>query len=570
MPKLILLQGGQTTIVDLPEGESVVGRLPECGVQLNSNMISRRHAQLVRTGDEVVLEDLGSGNGTFLNGQRLTERAVLKHDDRIKFGPILARFESDPPPKPETHRKTFVPGATPDLLVTIASEESGSTIMGAVDATGGFGLLDVQPEAKLKAILEISRSLAGALDIESLLPKILDTLFTIFPAADRGTILLKDDVSGRMTPRAMKHRRPSDDDSVKLSRTVVNAVLQQKKAILSADAGSDARFQAAESISALAIRSMMCVPLLSLGNESIGLIHIDTQNALAQFKKEDLEILIAVAGQAALSFESARLMHSFVEKQKQDSEMLIARTVQRALLPDEFPSVPGYEFFTTYEAAQAVGGDYYDIIPMNDGRICLAFGDVAGKGVPASLVMSRLSSAVRTTIEFVSRTDEAVQRINNHMCAKAVEGRFVTFVLVVLDPMNHRLELSNAGHMSPIIRRAGGVVEEVDDATVGVPLGVLEGYDFERVELQLEENDCFVLYTDGVSEAMNPQGDLYTPERLREVVARSSGRVHELGPLIRADVKQHAAGRPQNDDITLMLVGRNSQGGNLSTHVVDV
>lgn len=568
MAKLILLQGGQATPFDLANNEVVIGRLPECDIQFNSNMISRKHARFTRKDGQFILEDLGSGNGTFVNGQKITEPVTLAHDDRIKFGPILTRFESDDPSSKRVVVRKKSDSET--IGVTIGGDDAGSTIMGALENSQGFGMLDVQPEAKLKAVLEISRSLAGTVETEKLLPKILDSLFSVFPHADRGCVLLKDDATEKMVPRAMKHRRADADDTVKLSRTVLSAVMDQKKAILSADAGADSRFQAAESISSLAIRSMMCVPLLSLSGDVMGVIHIDTQNPLAQFKKDDLEILVAVAGQAALTYESARLLASYVEKQKQDNEMVIAANVQRALLPDGYPKVAGYEFFTAYEAAQAVGGDYYDIIPLSGGKICLAFGDVAGKGVPASLVMSRLSSAVRTTVEFVDVANEAVTRINNHMCAKAVEGRFVTFVLVILDTVNHTLSLANAGHMSPMIRRVDGTIEEFDDASTGIPLGVMEGFEFELLQRPISAGETVVIYTDGVSEAMNPNGDLYTIDRLRQLVSDSPARSTQMGPLIRADVKKHANGRPQNDDITLMVFGRSAAGDPLTTDVAEM
>jgi len=555
MPRLVLLQGGQATPYEIGAKEFVLGRLPECDIQLQSSMVSRKHARVVRVGDEYMFEDLGSGNGSFVNGKRIEGPVALKHDDRLKVGPILMRFEADG----AAQQRAKSPLAETDafnLDVTGDDDDISSTIMSSLGATGPFGMLDVQPAAKLKAVLEISRAMVGTHDIEKLLPKVLDSLFEIFPHADRGCILLKDETSGRMVPRAIKHRRGDADDSVKISRTILQQVLENKQAILSADAASDSRFRASESISSLTIRSMMCVPLLSLAGEPLGVINIDTQNPLAQFKVDDLELMVTVAGQAALSYESARLLASHVEKQKQDAEMDIARRVQHALLPEQMPQIPGYEFFATYEAAQAVGGDYYDIVELRDGRICLAFGDVAGKGVPASLVMSRLSSAVRNIVEYVSDAADAVTRLNNHMCAKAVEGRFVTFILALLDPKKHKLSVVNAGHMSPLIRRESGEVIEFDDSTVGVPLGVVEGFTYQAVERKLEPHDTIVIYTDGVSEAMNPNSDLYTIERLQSFVQQHTARAGELGPMIREDVKQHAAGRPQNDDITLMVFGR--------------
>lgn len=554
--RLVLLQDGQAKTFDLGENDVFIGRLPECELQLVSNMVSRKHARVYRDGTDYFIEDLGSGNGTFLNGQKLERAQKLKSNDRLKFGPILVRYESD---EPQPAIGFGASGPQPYQMVSVQiqddAEQPSSTILGALDSSAGFSL-DIRPQEKLKAVLEISRSLAGTLEIEKLLPRILDSLFQIFPAADRGCILLKDARLGEMVPRAMKHRREGEDASVKLSRTILNSVLNQKKGILSADAASDARFDASESISALTIRSMMCVPMLDLQGEPVGVINIDTQNPLAQFRSEDLDILLTVAGQAAIAYETAKLLQSYVQKQKQDNEMNIARNVQHALLPETLPQVHGYQFFASYDSAQAVGGDYYDIITARDGRIWLAFGDVAGKGVPASLVMSRMSSVVRSVSEFVTDAGEAVARINDHMCARAVEGRFVTFVLVILDLNNHSMSIVNAGHMAPMIRKADGTIEEVGEESVGVPIGVIEGFPFEAVERTINPGETIVIYTDGVSEAMNPKNDLFGMDRLRTFIEKGPAAPSELGVAIREDVRKFANGREQNDDITLMVFGR--------------
>lgn len=557
MSKLVLLQDGQATPFPLTQDETVIGRLPECDIQLASNMVSRKHARVVREGQHFHIEDMGSGNGTFLNGQKIEGSQRLKANDRIKFGPMLMRFDSDHPDDDDSSiSSVFQQSANVGTVEVSEGQEGSSTIVGSLDSST-LGILDSRPQEKLKAVLDITRALAGTLEVQNLLPKILDSLFTIFPAADRGCILLKDPVSGNMNPRAMKHRRESEDATVKLSRTILNAVLNQKKAILSADAASDSRFDASESISALTIRSMMCVPMLDLQGEPVGVINIDTQNPMMQFRNEDLEIMVAVAGQAALAYESARLLQSFVEKQKQEGEMNIARGVQHALLPDTLPDLPDYSFFASYDSAQAVGGDYYDVIPTREGKIWIAFGDVAGKGVPASLVMSRMSSVVRSVSEFVTDAGEAVSLINDHMCARATEGRFVTFVLTILDSINHTMSVVNAGHMSPIIRKTDGTYEEFDDDAIGVPVGVMEGYPFETRERAIAPGETVVLFTDGVSEAMNPASELYGMERLRNLIVKSPADVEELGKIIREDVRSHANGRPQNDDITLMVFGRN-------------
>ena len=564
MAKLVLLLDGNTTSFELTETETVLGRHPECTIQVNSNMVSRRHARLVKGNSGYLLEDLGSGNGTFLNGKKVDEPTVVGHDDRIKLGPVMLRYEDPDSAAAATAvgstvvRKSTRPDFAATLAVDIASgEHDNAQIMSTTADASGFGKLEIQPEAKLKAVLEISRSLAGTVDLDAILPKILDTLFKIFPHADRGCILFRAEDSDKLVPRVLKHRRADEDESVKLSRTILKAVMEQKTGILSADAASDSRFQASESISSLTIRSMMCVPLLSVGGEVMGIIHIDTQNAFNQFRPEDLDLLIAVAGQAAMSYETARLMVTFLEKQKQDREMGIAANVQLALLPESMPIVPGYEFYASYDSAQAVGGDYYDCMMLGADHVCFAFGDVAGKGVPASLVMSRLSSVVQNVMTFVSDLGEAISRINGQMCAKAVEGRFVTFVLGLLHVPSGKLKIAIAGHMPIMIRKPDGTVEEFGEEIIGVPLGVIEDYPFDVAERIIQPGELCVIYTDGVSEAMNPDSDLYGMDRLRKLMVDSpAGAGEQLGKTILADVRKFAAGRPQNDDITLMVFGR--------------
>lgn len=565
MATLIVLLGGKATAHPLGDGETVLGRHPACTIQLDSNTVSRRHAQIIKDGHSYFVEDLGSGNGTFLNGKQIAGRTQLNHDDRIKLGPVLLRFQTEgssvlatpankaPVPRPKALAETsseidFVDDEEDDNCIE-------ATMVGGVGGSP-FGMLEVQPEAKLKAVLEITRSLAGTVDVKAICPKILDTLFGIFPQADRGCILLKDDDTGKLVPRAMKHRRQDEDASVKLSRTILNKVLNEKTGILSADAANDSQFSASESISSLSIHSMMCVPMLGLDGEPMGVINIDTQNPLSQFRNEDLDLLMAVGGQAALSYDSARLMVTFMEKKKQDGEMEIARNVQRALLPSELPKAPGYEFYASYDAAQAVGGDYFDAMMLDKQKICLSFGDVAGKGVPGALIMARMSSCVQNTMQFVHEVAPAVEAINHHMCAAAVEGRFVTYVLIILDVTTHEMTLINAGHMSPIIRRADGSLFEFGDETVGVPIGVVDGYPFDVLSFKMEPGDLAVLFTDGVSEAMNPNGDLYTLEHLRDFIKAGPKKADELGKALLQDVRRHANGRAQNDDITIMTFGR--------------
>jgi serine phosphatase RsbU (regulator of sigma subunit)/pSer/pThr/pTyr-binding forkhead associated (FHA) protein len=548
MARIVLLKDGQSVPYQLKQFPARLGRHPDCDVQVDSNMVSRFHAQLVQVDNQIMLEDLSSGNGSFLNGKQLEKNQPqrLRNNDRIKLGPIKFRFED------EEDSSGSSLGGFGGLDV---SENMTSTIMGTA-AARGFGVFEVRPEDKLRGILKINQSLAGLIEVGSIAPKILDALFDIFPQADRGTILLKDQTSKKFIPAAQKHRQVGDDESVRLSKTILERVLNDKTGILSADASNDSRFSASESISSLTIHSMMCVPLLSLEGDPFGIINLDTQNPMKRFTEEDLELLLAVANQAAHSYENVRLMQSHLEKQKQDKEMKIASGVQRALLPETLPNVAGYRFYASYDAAQAVGGDYFDCFIIGERKVCISFGDVAGKGVPGALIMSRIASVVQNTLSFTDDVAVAIQRINSHMCHNMVEGRFVTYILGVIDLDTNRITLANAGHMSPLIRRANGEVDEIDSSTIGIPIGIMDGYPYEVVECAIAPNETFVLITDGVDEAMDPEGELYTKERVREFVRNGSPDPEELGRALLSDVRRHANGRPQNDDITIMTFGR--------------
>jgi len=433
MASLVVQEDAKWISYDLQAGQNLIGRHPDCQISILQASVSGKHAIITGEKGQFFLDDVGSRNGTFVNKQRVEARVKLNHNDMIQFGDAMSKFDDPtaapitPPPAASSSPAQPLSTATVnfqsagtitgDLLAVALSDdtEEGNNIVAEVKSDGRFGGLDVNPEAKLKAVLEITNSLAGTVDLDTILPKILDTLFGIFRYADRGCVLLRESDSLEMVPRATKHRRQGEDASVRLSRTIVKKVLEQKVGVMSADAAMDSEFSASESITDLKIRSMMCVPLLGLDGESIGVLSIDSQNPLGQFTQEDLDILMTVAGQAALSYENARLMKAFSEKQKADSELDIARSIQRSLLPADMPEVDGYQFFASYDAAQAVGGDYYDWFDLGDGKICLSFGDIAGKGVPGAIIMGRMNSCVQSTIRHVREVVPAISAINDHM-----------------------------------------------------------------------------------------------------------------------------------------------------------
>ena len=433
-----------------------------------------------------------------------------------------------------------------------------STIMSKMSVeTGSSGLgLEINSKSKLKALMEISRNLGQALSLADVLPKLLDSLFSIFAQADRGFIVLLDQRTGRVVPKAIKYRRQDDTQTLRISRTIVDNVMRTKEAILSADAASDSRFDMAESIVDFQIHSMICAPLVNRDGEAMGVLQLDTLDARNRFGREDLDLLVAVACQAAFAVENAQLHEMALRDQALQRELSVAHEVQRGFLPAAAPRIPEYDFFEFYEPANKLGGDYYDYIELPGGRMAVVVADVSGKGISASLLMAKLSAETRYFLASEPDPAQAIGRLNRAFCGGFWEDRFVTMVVAVLDPRRHEVTIVNAGHLPPMWRRGPRRVEPVGQEESRFPLGVEPDVDYLPFALQLSPGDALVLYTDGISEAMNDRDELYGIQRLYDLLNSDVERVPLLGRNILDDVKQFVGTRSQSDDMCLACFGR--------------
>jgi phosphoserine phosphatase RsbU/P len=544
------------------EGErAILGRHPECDIVLDQGAVSRQHAQITLIDGEYVLEDLRSRNGTLVNGQLISGPQQLCDGDEVKICDLSLVFHRE---EPAVVSKTPGPGAGEAFGLFAVDDGEGdkvgsSTVMMKLDIrASGEGLrLAANPETKLRAMIEITQNLAQATAIDQILPKILDSLFNIFVQADRGFVVLNT-AEGKLVPKAFKQRRKGEEENARISRTIVNEAIKQKQAILSADAATDARFEMSQSIADFRIRSMMCAPMVNSEGSVLGVIQIDTLDQRGRFTSEDLEVLAGVASQAAFALDNAQLHERQLRQMAVQHDLELAHKVQQGLLPSAPPKVEGYQFFDFYEPAYQVGGDFYDYILLPGGRVAVVLADVSGKGVSAALVMAKLSAEVRYCLVSEPTAAQAVDRINETFCRAGWEDRFVTFVLALLDPREHRVTIVNAGHMPPFARLGTGKVEEVAPAIAGFPLGIADGVNYEAAELSLAPGEVITLFTDGISEALNPENELYTLERLQKEVSLEAENAAVLGRTILDDVKRHAAGRAQSDDMCLVVFGRNA------------
>ena len=548
---------------ELNQPKMVMGRHPDCEIVIDAGAVSRQHAQIILADDNFYIEDLQSRNGTYVNDRRIEGRKLLCHADSLRICDIGFRFEDDVFLKKQaaTARDTgFAINIGSSQSVVIDDDRdapSGSKVMTKIEVSDTARMrLDTNPITKLKAVLEITRSLGRSLSIDDVLPKVLDSLFTIFPQADRGFIVLTEGDEGRLIPKAVKFRRPNEDDEIRISRTIVDEVMSSKEAILSADAATDSRFQMSQSVADFRIRSMMCAPLLDSEGNAQGVIQIDTLNQTSRFRGEDLEVLSGVTAPAGLAVENAQLHEDQLKQQVLQRDLQMARRVQLGFLPSAPPEVPGYHFFDYYDSAYEVGGDYHDYIELPDGRLAIIVADVSGKGISAALLTAKLSAEMRFCLATESTPAAAVTKLNNVFCQGGWEDRFITMILMVLNPPSGEVTLVNAGHMPPLARLGNQPVGMPGSENAGLPIGVTEDFDYDSYQLRLEPGDSLAAFTDGFSEAMNANEDLYGLEQLEARFADPVSSLSDLGRHILEDVKRHVAGHPQSDDMCLVCVGR--------------
>ncbi len=542
---------------DLSAERYILGRHPECDIVVEVGAVSRQHAAITKEGSALYLEDLNSRNGTFVNNspEKIAGRHLLQSGDEVRICDVTFAFE-DTTSKAQQHRTpTLEFGENMPAAFMDDGDNPQSTVMSKLDLSSSARHLhvSVSPEVKLAAFVEITQNLGRALALDEVLPQVFKSLFRIFLQADRGYIVLKDK-EGRLIPRWTHARRDDQQDTIRISRTIVNSVMESKQAILSADAASDARFEMSQSIADFRIRSMMCAPLVDVNGEAIGVLQIDTLDQRQRFQPDDLELLASTASQAAIAIQNAQLYEQNLKQKEAERDMQLAREVQRGFLPESRPAIAGYSFYDFYQPADQVGGDYYDYIQLPDERVAIVVADVVGHGVAAALLMAKLSAETRFSLFTEPDPATAVTRINERLVATGL-SRFVTMIMLVIDAKRHKAVIVNAGHMAPLHRNGTKLCEPGDDIA-GLPLGIVDSIPYQQTEIDISAGDILVLYTDGINETIDADGKFYGIDRMRKFVMEKVQPPPELGGSMVQDVLTFLGKAPQNDDMCLVCVGR--------------
>jgi len=565
MASLTIIKGlnpGQR--IKLDGNEIILGRDPKtCHIHIPNNAVSRQHAKITRIDDTYYIEDLDSRNGTWVNNEEISERTALKNNDRIKICEYLFSFNLD---LTDAANVEFDDDAT----------ETPSTVHASISRMSPKQIIEAQSSDRLRALLEVSSALSKTLQEDALLPQIATILFNVFKQADRCFVIIREDRDGQeiLIPKVIKTRRASAEASARFSRSIVRRVLDTGQSLLFEDAQSGSQMSLSASIAEFRIRSVMCAPLMNAEGTVYGLIQLDSQDRQKTFTQEDLNLLIAVANQAGIALENARLHKVAVDLAVRQKDEQLAREVQRSFLPANLPDLPGYEFYAYYQAAKSVGGDYYDFISHQGGRQqVILLGDVAGKGMPAALLMAKLSAEARYCLLIDSNLPAAMSRLNDQLLHAGMMDRFVTLSACLLDPVEHTLTIVNAGHESPLVfRKATRTIEfGIDRRQAGFPLGMMEGAEYESNHIELDVGDCVFVFTDGVTDALSVQNKPFGLEGVRQVILEAAEaapvecRPQLLGRRIITALQKYTAGQFQNDDIALVCFGRVPADGQRGT-----
>jgi phosphoserine phosphatase RsbU/P len=521
----------------------LIGRGDETGnhLPLEDPRISRQCAAIISDARGCLLEDLGYRRGIFVNGKKVNHY-VLANGDVITFG-LDESYE-----------------------IVFRTRNAEKSIQNMLTRIGGIAGRDTWSAGlgKLNLLLEATSLLHSDLPLESVLGTMLDHAIAI-TQADRG-LLLEVDTSGVLRVRLAQGNGGVHlpTEGMAPSQTALRQAMAKQSSVITEDLSlADLDLQAAQSIVAQSLCAIVAIPLYSVsransadsgiqsGSEHfLGVVYLDSRHPTA-FSKLDRQILDALAVEAASILDNARLVERERQRQRLEQELNIARDIQQALLPHGFRDFPYFAVTGIHSPCNAVGGDYFDVFPMSEDRTAFLVADVSGKGLGAALLTTMLQGAL-SGMTTGSDPVRVFNHINRFLCEHAEVGRYATMFFGILDRTG-QLVFINAGHPSPLILRRGEVTELLSEGSF--PVGLIPEANYTVATVNLQPSDTLILFTDGVTEAMDSEEQMFGVSRLQKVLTgQHNVPLEDLQKAILQSVETFSRGTSQTDDITVLLV----------------
>jgi len=548
-PERVQLQG---------DGPFPLGRGPDNKIVVNDSAVSRKHAEILLRGDGYWIQDLKSKNGTKLNGALIQAPSPLKPGDRIDIGPCQIHFGQDREPGSSARvADTKAPGTVHAVpLADLVSSAQSVTNIKAIAATGASPQRMAQ---FFEGMERLGPALLAHKPMTELFQFIVDLTSDVL-RCDRTVLVLRGEGDDELIPMATKQRAGIGQEII-VSRSIARRAIQDRTAILTSDAQSDERFREQQSVIRQRINSAMCVPLWH-EEEVLGVLYVDNVAAPMPYEHTDLLILTHIGHLAAVKILETKAFEELQRRRQIEEELKRAANLQQSLLPDGPLLNPPYRIAGKNIPSSDVGGDYFDFIvgepPEEAGArrsLTIGLGDVAGKGMPAALLMTNLHASVRAHVESEPRLPLVMARLNRSI-HQAVRGeRFITLVLIAIDHATGDFRYVNAGHNPPFLVHVSGQIEKL--SVGGLLLGMFPEAAYESATLRLEPGEVLVLYSDGVTEAMNGENDEFGEERLEAFLTKHRDADPEVlvESLIRAVHEFSKDGKP-GDDVTVAVIRR--------------
>ena len=536
---LLIDPGGTRREIQIQATPFKMGRQQDNELTLRDNRISRLHAQIVAEDGRLVIEDLQSRHGTFVNGQKI-QRQELHPKDEIDFG------------VPDSYR-----------LIFLGQESSLEEILQRVETPAPPS--SSRELYHLGVLLEVARVLHTGMSLEDALSTVVDAAIQV-TGTERGVLLLRNAAGELETTVARDARRHTlDPKELQISSSVVRQVADSRRELIVTDTGSGSGMAQQASVVRLALHTIVAIPLEKLPRmgsydttiyakpaELVGVLYLDSHSPGKNFSEMDREVLRSLALEAATVIENAKLFAAARAKERIEHELQIASEIQQRLLPRCFPKAEHCSITGVNIACQSIGGDFFDVIPLGSRRLGMVVADVSGKGIGAALLASMLQGTFCATASMDVAVEAAANRVNQYLCERSGDDRYATLFYGVLDTTG-RLDYINAGHVPPLVRTAMGQIYPL--ASENFPLGMFDFAEYQSERVVLKPGDFLVAYTDGVTEARNASEDLFGEERLQEVVRSFAGStVEELSQAVRQAVREFTGGAPQSDDFTLLVL----------------
>lgn len=544
----VVLPDGSGFERDVGEGDLVVGRAADCDLTLDDPYLSRHHARLRLTDGSARVEDLGSANGTLVNGSRVESAVEVAEDDVVRMSDTELRVR-------RVEAGTGTGGKAEKAGMTMLRPIGDLLAEPTAGAAGGE-----EPEAlrdyarRLKFLHEVHQALAGSIELDELLRLLLDGVFTHL-GPEAAAVFLRDGDEDDVRVAAARSAEGEEAETI-VSQTLVEEVMVQQQAAIAVDTRTDSRFAESGSILASGARSLVAAPIAD-STGSLGMIVAYSRLQSRTWREEDLELLASLGGAAALHLRNVALTTAAVAKERLEAELKMARRLQESILPKELPTVPGYEVFGGNIPSRGVSGDYFQLAIRREGtEVVLGLADVCGKGMGASLIAATLEAVWSLVLEEEGISPaEIFQRANEFLYRRTPPDKFATAFLALLDVETGAMRYVNGAHNPPIVLRADGRYEELP--ATGFALAMVPGAEYEGGELVLEPGDLLVCYTDGIVEAANPEEEQFGEDRLLEAcLAGREGSIVELEAFLQRALTEFTRGVPYGDDRTLVMLRR--------------